>query len=102
MPKRIREVRGRLGLSQSQLGAALKLDPDVAVTRISQYELGVHTPIFSLIQRLAALAQVPEAYFYTADDDLAALIAVYGGLAPADRQRLLQLAEGLQETPGPE
>ena len=95
IPKRIRELRLRLGLSQSQLGAALKLDRDVAVTRISQYELGTHTPIYSLIQRLAAFAQIPESYFYTADDELAALIVHFGSLTPAARQKLIVVAADL-------
>jgi len=87
----------RLGLSQSQLGNALKLDRDVAITRISQYELGTHSPVYSLIERLAEFAKIPEPYFYAADDDLAALISVFGELTPAARQQLLQAATEIRD-----
>ena len=90
---RIRELRARLGLSQGQLGLALKLDADVAVTRISQYERGVHAPIYSFVQRLAAFARVPEAYFYAQDDDLAELIAAFSKLEPAAKADLILAAK---------
>ncbi|MDE0853962.1 MAG: helix-turn-helix transcriptional regulator [Nevskia sp.] len=97
IPKRIREVRTALGLSQSELGHALKLDRDVAIQRVSQYELGTHTPVYSLIQRLAAFTKIPESYFYTTDDELAQLIADFGRLNQAARRKLLKVSAELRD-----
>lgn len=93
--RRIKELRQQFGLSQQELGVAIKLDEAVAGIRINQYERSVHTPIYSLIQQLAAFARVPESYFYTLDDELAELIAHFGSLAPAARKKLLAMAADL-------
>jgi transcriptional regulator with XRE-family HTH domain len=90
--RRITELRKCLGLSQRELGVAINLDESVAAIRINQYERAVHTPVYSLIQRLAKFSGVPDAYFYTADDDLASLIAAFGKLDSAARANLVRSA----------
>lgn len=98
----MRELRQSLGLSQRELGVAIRLDDAVAAIRINQYENGVHTPIFSLVQQLAAFAGIPESYFYTTDDELAKLISDFGRLNLAGRRKLLRLSAGLRgETEAP-
>ncbi|WP_425293373.1 helix-turn-helix domain-containing protein [Hydrocarboniphaga effusa] len=86
IPDRLRSIRTSLGLSQAQLGTALGLDESVAGIRINQYEQGVHTPLYSLIQRLADFAAIPEAFFYASDDQLAELIRAYGRLDSSGRK----------------
>ncbi|VEB55492.1 XRE family transcriptional regulator [Salmonella enterica subsp. enterica] len=41
------------------------------------YEKEVHAPDFKLVCKLAAALDVPEAYFYAVDDELAELILQY-------------------------
>jgi transcriptional regulator with XRE-family HTH domain len=53
------------------------LEEESASSRISSYEKGVHAPDFTLACKLAAVLDVPEAYFYAVDDDLAELILQY-------------------------
>lgn len=96
----MRELRQSLGLSQRELGVAIRLDDAVAAIRINQYEHGVHTPVYSLVQRLADFSGIPEAYFYTADDELAQLIAAFGRLSVADRRKLLRRSAELSEGVG--
>jgi transcriptional regulator with XRE-family HTH domain len=47
------------------------MDPSVASERMNQYERGVHEPKFSVVVALAAVLEVPTAYFYCLEDDLA-------------------------------
>ncbi len=95
IPRRIGEVRKQLGLSQSALGLALELDQAVAVSRVSQYELGTHTPNHSLIERLSQVTGIPAAYFYTEDDQLASVILGFGKLPASLRGQLAQYLDDL-------
>jgi transcriptional regulator with XRE-family HTH domain len=47
------------------------MDPSVASERMNQYERGVHEPKFSVVVAMAAVLEVPTAYFYCVEDDLA-------------------------------
>jgi transcriptional regulator with XRE-family HTH domain len=71
LPKRLRAARERAGLSQAKLGTLAGMDPSVASERMNQYERGVHEPKFSVVVALAAVLEVPTAYFYCLEDDLA-------------------------------
>jgi len=72
--RRLREAREAYGVSQRNLGIEAGLDDFVASTRINRYETGVHQPDLQTLQRLAAVLDLPVAYFYAEDDDLARLI----------------------------
>ena len=79
-------------LSQRALGVAAGLDESVASTRINRYEQGVHAPDYVIAYRLANVLDVPVAYLYCDDDDLAdVLIRLHRGGASALRsvRRLL-------------
>lgn len=73
--RRLREAREAHDLSQRNLGIKAGLDEFVASTRVNRYETGVHQPDLQTLQRLAEVLDLPAAYFYAEDDDLAQLIA---------------------------
>jgi len=72
--RRLREAREAYGISQRILGIEAGLDDFVASTRINRYETGVHQPALQTLQQLAAVLDLPVAYFYAEDDELARLI----------------------------
>ncbi|WP_406628188.1 helix-turn-helix domain-containing protein [Pectobacterium carotovorum] len=75
--KRLRLARVNKGLKQAELGCLAGLDEETASSRVSQYEREVSAPDFGLVSRFATVLDVPEAYFYAVDDDLATLILQY-------------------------
>lgn len=87
--RRLREARQRIGISQYALGVAAGIDEMSASPRVNQYERGKHTPDFTMAQRLAKVLQIPVAYLYSDDDQLAGVIARYGALAEDRRRDLL-------------
>ncbi|ELQ6134685.1 helix-turn-helix transcriptional regulator [Cronobacter dublinensis] len=62
------------GLSQKKLGILAGIDEFVASARINRYEKGVHQASIEIARKLADALVVPLAYFYTEDDELAALL----------------------------
>jgi transcriptional regulator with XRE-family HTH domain len=88
--RRLKEARLRLGIAQDKLGVMIGLDESCSSARISRYESGVHEPAFLTAQHLAAVLNVPVAYFYCDDDDLAKLIIDYSTFTFAQRSRLLE------------
>lgn len=72
--RRLREAREFAGLSQRNLGIEAGLDDFVASTRVNRYETGVHQPDLQTLERLAQVLDVPVAYLYAEDDQLAAVI----------------------------
>lgn len=77
IPKRLKAARLAAGISQQQLGILAGIDEATASARMNQYERGVHPPDFSLMVRVAKILNVPSAYFYTIEDDLAEEILRY-------------------------
>jgi transcriptional regulator with XRE-family HTH domain len=71
---RLKEARMHLGLSQEKLGVLAGIDEATSSARMNQYERGKHSPDTNMVERLARVLNVPEAYFYARDDDLARLI----------------------------
>lgn len=72
--KRLKEARLAKGLSQKQLGILAGIDEFVASPRINRYEKGVHQANIEIVQQLANVLELPLAYFYADDDDLASMI----------------------------
>lgn len=58
---------------------------------MSRYETGIHEPPFAVAVKLAKALRVPAAYFYCEDDDLAALVLVWGHLTKSERKRIKPL-----------
>lgn len=77
-PRRLKEIRTLRGLSQKQLGINAGIDPSVASPRMNQYEKGVHAPDFSMVRHLARVLEVPTAFFYCEEDELAMVIQNFG------------------------
>lgn len=75
--KRLKIARINADLKQVELGVAAGLDEESASARISSYENEVHAPDFRLVCKLAAALDVPEAYFYAVEDELAEWILQY-------------------------
>ena len=87
--RRLKQARLASGLSQKRLGIAAGIDEFVASTRINRYEKGVHEPGTEIVQKLAEVLQVPLAYFYAEDDDLAELMLVFLALPTSYREKLI-------------
>ncbi|MCS4320895.1 transcriptional regulator with XRE-family HTH domain [Serratia sp. BIGb0234] len=77
LPKRLKAARLAAGLSQQKLGVLAGIDEATASARMNQYEKGVHLPDFSLMVRIADILDVPSAYFYAVEDELAKEILEY-------------------------
>ena len=93
---RLRQALALEGLSQKQLGIRAGMDPSVASVRVNQYVTGKHEPSFVIVARLAAVLGLPVAFFYSPEDDLAALIAVYPKLSGRTRQGLKKVVKSVQ------
>lgn len=89
--KRLKEARKRAGLSQERLGVQAGIDEMSASARMNQYERGKHGPDFSMVARIAAVLNVPEAYFYAQDDELAEVVLAFHRMDGAQRQEMLAL-----------
>ncbi|WP_058914184.1 helix-turn-helix domain-containing protein [Entomohabitans teleogrylli] len=72
--ERLKSARLTKGLSQKRLGILAGIDEFVASTRINRYEKGVHQANIDILHQLAAALDVPVAYFYADDDELATLL----------------------------
>ncbi|WP_109419129.1 helix-turn-helix domain-containing protein [Proteus terrae] len=79
--RRLKEARLAAGLSQKNLGIAAGIDEFVASTRINRYEKGVHEVDIGTAQKLADVLDVPLAYFYTQDDQLAYVVKYFNKLS---------------------
>ncbi|MCI4214212.1 helix-turn-helix transcriptional regulator [Dickeya dianthicola] len=80
LPIRLKTARLRANLTQEKLGVLAGIEEATARSRISQYESGIHRPTFEMMCAFAKVLNVPECYFYTADDSFAEIILrLYNG-----------------------
>lgn len=86
---RLGAARTEAGLSQRELGVRAGMDPSVASPRVNQYERGKHTPDTSTLGKLGQVLNVPIAYFYAEDEELALLITAFHRSSAAVRRRLI-------------
>jgi transcriptional regulator with XRE-family HTH domain len=93
--RRLKEARKARGFSQERLGIDAGIEPASASARMNQYEKGVHQPGESIVQQIAAVLELPVAYFYCANDDEAHLLQCFHCLNQDDRKQVLDLAESL-------
>jgi len=68
-------------LSQKQLGIQAGIDRFSASARMNQYEKGKHSPDLTTVARLCKVLNVPVAFMYCDDDELAHVIASYDKLS---------------------
>src|SRR6476620_10438359 len=88
VPKRLKEARIAANISQKKLGIAAGRYEFSASARMNHYEVGRHTPDYSMLSRIADVLGLPVAYFYADTDDLADLIKSYN-LLDAKRKELI-------------
>ena len=88
--KRLKEARLRTGLSQKSLGIKAGIDQFAASARMNQYETGKHVPDFGTVKRIAKVLNVPAAFFYCDDNELAALVLAWSQLSRTKRKLLLK------------
>jgi len=74
---RLKQARLQKGLSQKELGKLAGIDEFVASTRINRYEQGIHVADLETAGKLAEVLDVPLAYLYAKEDELAELILHY-------------------------
>ncbi|HGF6515409.1 TPA: helix-turn-helix transcriptional regulator [Yersinia enterocolitica] len=91
LTKRLKEARLRAGLSQEKLGILAGIDEASASARMNQYEKGKHTPDFEMACKLAKVLDIPVAYFYTPEDDLAKLILLFSHINQHDKEIILRV-----------
>ena len=97
LAKRLKEARLRAGLSQERLGILAGIDEMSASARMNQYERGKHAPDWLTVQRLAAVLQVPVAYFYADDDDAAELLLAFYALPLEAREEAVNAIKKIRE-----
>lgn len=86
--KRLKEARLAARISQKQLGIAIGIDQFVASPRMNQYETGKHAPDFDVVQKIAKILNVPAAFFYAVDNDLANILKEYSSLNEKQKQQV--------------
>lgn len=87
--QRLKAARLAKGLSQKSLGILAGIDEFVASTRINRYEKGVHQANIEIAQQLATALDVPLAYFYMVDDQLAELTLSWVKLSYKDKSDVI-------------
>ena len=75
--KRLKQARVEKNISQKKLGLMARIEECSASARMNQYETGKHAPNYSSLKRIAEVLNVPPAYFYAEEDELAELIRLY-------------------------
>ena len=85
---RLRQIRTVAGYSQKQLGIEAGIDEFSASARMNQYETGKHVPDFLTLKRIAMVLNVPVAYFYCEDDNLAELVSQWDTLSRSVKNQI--------------
>jgi len=78
-----------------RLGILAGLDPMSASARMNQYETAKHAPNISVVRQIAAVLDLPEAYFYAEEDDSARLLVLFHRLPEDKRQAVIAFAVSL-------
>lgn len=76
-----------------KLGIAAGIDEFVASTRINRYEKGVHEADIHTAQKLAETLNVPLAYFYVEDDELATIVMNYENLSEDNKKTIIKIID---------
>lgn len=93
---RLKQARMAAGLSQERLGILAGIEEASASARMNQYERGKHHPDPSMVERLAKVLDVPEAYFYCRDSDLAEVVKAYHRTSTSNRLAIVAFAREIQ------
>ena len=96
LARRLKAARLRKELSQERLGVLAGIDEASASARMNQYERGKHSPDWLTVERLAGVLEVPVAYFYVVEDDMAEMLLRFHGLKQSDRLMVMKFLDELQ------
>lgn len=91
---RLKQIRTATGYSQKQLGIEAGIDEFSASARMNQYETGKHVPDFLTLKRVALVLNVPVAYFYCEDDNLAELVGQWDALSRLAKKKIKTILSG--------
>ncbi len=94
---RLKLARKAQKLSQERLGILAGIDENSASARMNQYERGKYHPDFLMASKIAQTLNLPTAYFYAEDDDLAELIQSYSSLDNEMKQQVLGYIQQLKQ-----
>lgn len=92
---RLKNARKAQKLSQEKLGILAGIDENSASARMNQYERGKHFPDFLMMNKIAQALNLPTAYFYAENDDLAEIIQTYSTLDNDMKLSVLQYMKQL-------
>lgn len=95
--RRLSQARALRGLSQRALGALVDKDQDKnrGAVLINRYERERNQADMTKAAELAKALDVPVAYLFAEDDELAAAILAFAKLSSAERQRMREELERL-------
>jgi transcriptional regulator with XRE-family HTH domain len=79
------------GYSQEQLGIDAGIDEESASARMNQYEQGTRLPDLGTAARLAQALEVPMAYLYCPEDEVAELLLAVHGLEAGRVRELVDI-----------
>ena len=89
VPKRLKEARERLGISQKQLGIKAGIDEFSASSRVNHYEKGRHVPSIDMAERLAKVLKIPAAFLFTSNNEMSEIIRLANKLPTTKRKNLI-------------
>lgn len=89
------KAKGLGGYSQERLGRDTGIEEATASARMNQYEQGKHLPDLPQAIRFAEALDVPLAYLFCLDDDLAELLRLAHGMTQIQRAELYKIAKSL-------
>ncbi|SHO58744.1 helix-turn-helix domain-containing protein [Vibrio quintilis] len=98
IPKRLKEARKKVKISQKTLGVRIGIDDGVASARMNQYERGVHTPDVRTLKLLAKELGVPLNYFFCEDDESAELATAISKLSVDQRNQVLEFIKSIEKS----
>jgi transcriptional regulator with XRE-family HTH domain len=96
IPKRLKQARKRVGITQKNLGIMMGMEEDSASGRMNHYEKGRHTPDISTLRKMAEALGVPLNYFFCEDESTAELSIEIAKLSPQKKEQLLNIIKELQ------
>ncbi|MFW2373454.1 MAG: helix-turn-helix domain-containing protein [Gammaproteobacteria bacterium] len=95
--KRLKQAREKAELSQKRLGVLAGIEESNASAVMNQYERGTHLPKFPLVRSLASVLNVPTAFFYSDDDELADLLMLFQQLSTKNRSAILDEIRSIKQ-----
>lgn len=87
--ERLRAARLAAGMSQERLGIEAGIQEESASTRMNRYEKSVRAPAVEIVERIAAVLDVPVSYFYSQDNDEAKLLLAFHRISSERRKEAL-------------